>query len=181
LIFLDRLQITDTPLAPQDALDAVLATHEALADLALPVPDFDTGLATAHALFDDPARTATLPTEERRFCSAVGTLLRERLDELTWRRRVLHGDPWIGGNLVNTVHGPRLIDFEAVCRGPIEWDLSSFVEHERDDVDTNLLAVCRLFRSFAVAAWCWAQPGRAPDVDEAALWHLHLLHSAFDQ
>jgi hypothetical protein len=30
-------------------------------------------------------------------------------------------------------------------------------------------------RSLCVAVWCWAQPERAPEVDEAADVHLRLL------
>jgi hypothetical protein len=93
---------------------------------------------------------------------------------------VLHGDPWIGGNLVNTTSGPRLIDFEAVCRGPFEWDFSSFGGDVIDAVDQELFAICEALRRLTVAAWCWAQPGRAHEVDEAARWHLHLLHATFD-
>jgi Phosphotransferase enzyme family len=182
LLFLDRLEIIDAPVPVSDALAVLYATHEVLADLTVPVADFDDNLVTAQDLFDDHARTATLPETQRQFCAAVGSKLRDRLNASRWQARaqILHGDPWVGGNLVNTVDGPRLIDFEAVCRGPIEWDLSCAVEGVPDGVNGDLLALCRSLRSFSVAAYCWAQPGRAPDVDEAAEWHLHLLHRTFD-
>jgi hypothetical protein len=180
LFFLDRLDITDTPIAAADAFDAVRATHEALTDLPVPLPTFDDNLALARALFADPTRTATVPENEREFCLIVGSQLRARFDVMTWHSRVLHGDPWIGGNLVNTSSGARLVDFEAVCRGPLEWDLSSFAGDDLDNVDESLLAVCRTLRRFTVAAWCWAQPGRAPEVDEAARWHLNALHTSID-
>ncbi len=180
LFFLDRLEIIDAPLTAAQVLDTVRATHLALADLDLAVPDFDQNLTAATALFDDPTRTATVPSGERDFCLSVGRRLRQQLDALAWQKLVLHGDPWVGGNLVHTTSGPRLVDFEAVCRGPFEWDLSSFDGDGIGAADKDLLAVCKALRSFTVAAWCWAQPGRAPEVDEAAHWHLHVLHATFD-
>ena len=105
LFFVERLQVIDTEVAASTALDAVLATHDALADLALPVPYSATTLTVARTLLDDPTRTAALPEQERTFCLAVGSRLREELDALTWEAQVLHGDPWIGGNLVNTNNG----------------------------------------------------------------------------
>jgi Phosphotransferase enzyme family len=183
LLFLDRLEIIDAPVAVSDALAVLYATHEALADLSLTVVDFDDSFVAAQELFEDGAKTAALSDQERQFCAAVGSRLRERLNASAWQAqaRILHGDPWVGGNLVNTVDGPRLIDFEAVCRGPVEWDLSSAVEGVPDGVNGDLLALCRSLRSFTVAAYCWAQPGRAADVDEAAQWHLRLLHETFDR
>ena len=162
-------------MSPSDALHAIITTHAALDDLELPLGDFDENLTAAAALFDDPTVTATLPAKNAEFCARVAIRLRHQLDAHTWQPRVLHGDPWLGGNLVNTTNGPRLIDFEAVCRGPLEWDLSSIAIDDIDGVDADLLGVCRALRSFTVAAWCWAQPGRAPDVDDAARWHLHRL------
>lgn len=180
LFFLDRLEIVDAPLTAAQVLDTVRATHGALADLDLAVPDFDHNLTVATELFSDLTHTATLSSGEREFIASVGRRLREQLDALAWPALVLHGDPWVGGNLVNTTSGPRLVDFEAVCRGPFEWDLSSFGGDGIDAADKDLLAVCKALRSFTVAAWCWAQPGRAPEVDEAARWHLCVLHSTFD-
>lgn len=177
LFFLERLQLTNADINESQAMETVLATHDALGDFTFEIPDFLRNLTTTEALFHNPTLTPELPKTERTFCATVATWLREQFDGRTWETKVLHGDPWIGGNLVNTTDGPRLIDFEAVCRGPIEWDLSSFLDKEIDSIDKDLFGVCRLLRSFTVSAFCWAQPGRAPEVDEAALWHLNALHT----
>lgn len=38
--------------------------------------------------------------------------------------RTLHGDPH-NGNVVLTRSAPRWLEFESVCSGPLEWDLSA--------------------------------------------------------
>jgi hypothetical protein len=71
-----------------------------------------------------------------------------------------------------------LLDFETACRGPLEWDLAAL-----DDaaltlfprVDRELILLLRRMRSACVAAKCWTEPTRAPDVFEAAHVHLKLL------
>jgi hypothetical protein len=64
----------------------------------------------------------------------------------------------------------------------VEWDLSALGEVPEDatDVDAELLRTCRLLRSLLVAGLCWAQPSRAPEVDEAAHVHLRILHDALE-
>jgi aminoglycoside/choline kinase family phosphotransferase len=77
-----------------------------------------------------------------------------------------------------TPDGPVLIDFEAVCAGPRAWDLAylddaaltAFPKIEPALVDRFRLAV-----SFAVAAWCFAQPDGPSVVREAAAHHLGVL------
>lgn len=68
----------------------------------------------------------------------------------------LHGDAH-PGNLVATRDGLVWIDFEDVCRGPVEWDLATMMDpaavaaHHRPDPDT--LARCTDLRALQVA-WC---------------------------
>jgi hypothetical protein len=74
-----------------------------------------------------------------------------------------------------TPDGLRWIDFDTVCRGPVEWDLAH-LPHEAvtafPEADLELLDAMRALQSAEVAIWCWHSYGRAPEVDEAA--HLHL-------
>lgn len=68
--------------------------------------------------------------------------------------RPLHGDLH-PGNLLPTSAGTLWIDFEDVCRGPIEWDLAAIVDttavsaHHRPDPD--VLAGCHDARMLQVA------------------------------
>ena len=66
----------------------------------------------------------------------------------------LHGDAH-PGNVIATRTGLLWIDFEDVCRGPIEWDLASIMDagaaslHHRPDPD--VLAHCRKLRALQIA------------------------------
>jgi aminoglycoside/choline kinase family phosphotransferase len=76
---------------------------------------------------------------------------------LTWPRRPLHGDAHTG-NLLQSGDGPRWIDFEDVCAGPVEWDLASrtltdaFVDAYPGDVNPARLEDCRDLRSLQILA-----------------------------
>jgi aminoglycoside phosphotransferase (APT) family kinase protein len=66
----------------------------------------------------------------------------------------VHGDAH-PGNLVATREGLVWIDFEEVCRGPVEWDLATMMDadavaaHHRPDPE--VLARCSELRTLQVA------------------------------
>ena len=72
----------------------------------------------------------------------------------------------------------RWIDLDSACRGPLEWD-AAFLTPEAaalfPELDPEALEVASRLVSACVATWCWVQPGRAPEVDEAARFHLRRL------
>ena len=76
---------------------------------------------------------------------------------LSWPRRPLHGDVHTG-NLLLTADGPRWIDLEDVCSGPVEWDLASRTLTDATlaaygrPVDPGRLAACRRLRDLQVLA-----------------------------
>jgi hypothetical protein len=124
-----------------------------------------------------------------RLAPADLAFVRERFDDLDGRIRVqemrqqpLHGEPHLG-NVVATVAGPRVIDFEGVCTGPVELDLACVddpvVERfaELADVDHDLLALSRLLTSARVATWCF-QLGDLPDMRAHGEVHLALLRAS---
>lgn len=70
------------------------------------------------------------------------------------------------------------MDFETACQGPFEWDLAALSDEAIalfPDVDYELIQLLRRMRSLCVAAKCWIEPRRAPEVFEAAHVHLRLL------
>lgn len=90
---------------------------------------------------------------------------------------MLHGGPHTA-NLFATREGPRWIDFDTACRGPLEWDLAHLGDDAAarfPDSEDGLLATMRKLVSADVAIWCWHTYGRAPEVDEAAHYHLEAL------
>jgi thiamine kinase-like enzyme len=84
------------------------------------------------------------------------------------------------GNVLWIDTKPLLIDFESCCLAPREIDFLSFSESNLSalpHLDKRLMEILGVFKSFCVAVWCWSQPDRAPEVREAAEYHLNRLHS----
>jgi Ser/Thr protein kinase RdoA (MazF antagonist) len=168
--------------APQDSAvelgRALRAFHGAFADFPKPLPRLRKKILRAAALFADPAETPKLTASERRL---VASVYEKRLEQSALEgQSSLHGEPH-ADNVLWTREGPLFIDFEAVCAGPLEWDVAYLPEEARSEFpecDQKLLCRARLAISFCVAAWCAAQPGRAPEVDEAASYHLDVLKRA---
>lgn len=120
--------------------------HEALADCPLDLPLLVgplTDVTSALTLSDDPA----LHVAAARILPLTKT----------WPRRPLHGDAH-RGNVLVTADGPRFMDFEDVCVGPLEWDLASTsltddsVDAYPEPVDRVRLEECRALRRLQVLA-----------------------------
>lgn len=94
---------------------------------------------------------------------------------------VLHGSPH-RFNILNARGSPSFIDFETVCRGPIEWDLAhlepAVAEAYPGTIDSQRLARCRLAVSAKTAAWCWDQAAHNEEMRQHALHHLGLIREA---
>jgi hypothetical protein len=153
--------------------------HAALADCPDPLPSFRVELDGLAAALTDPGVTPTLDRGDRTRLRRTFRSLLADLDRYSEPARVLHGDPHEGNRIA--VDGDVLwVDLEAVCVGPLEWDLSALDDEDAalfDEADPRLLALMRDLRSCRVAALCWMQRGRARAVDEAAEWHLSHLKS----
>jgi Ser/Thr protein kinase RdoA (MazF antagonist) len=159
--------------------NAMRAFHHALADFPDPLPPLKEKLARAADLLANPEATPQLTASDRRLTASVYEQLQlaeARLEGST----LLHGEPH-AENVLWTDKGPLFIDFEAACTGPREWDVAYLPEEARGsfpECDEQAIELLRKAISFCVAAWCWAQPGRATEVDEAALYHLDVLRQA---
>jgi len=102
------------------------------------------------------------------------------MDAFDGTRQALHGEPHLG-NVLRTRDGPRWIDLEDVCVGPLEWDvafLPTDVESLFETIDPELMDVVRTLNSACVATWCWVRAdldGMLPH----ARYHLDRVRSAF--
>lgn len=89
---------------------------------------------------------------------------------LTWPQRPLHGDAHTG-NVLNTSAGPRWMDFEDVCAGPVEWDLASrsldanYVDAYPGEIDRDRLEDCRDLRCLQILAGILTD-----DIQDASLY-----------
>jgi hypothetical protein len=92
---------------------------------------------------------------------------------------IIHGEPH-DGNFV--VHNSRVlvIDFEAVCLGPTEWDAAFFpddvVAREWPELDRELVGHCRTLVSATVSTYCWRHlAARGEDAEMRSQAQSHLL------
>lgn len=155
--------------------------HESLEDLDLPgLPDFHLWLTQARDELSDRTRLAALGAEDIEFLGAAFDALFPRLEDRGYRRQPLHGEPHAGNYLV-TRSGIRWIDFEGVCRGPLEWDLVFLPEDARrvfSVVDQELVSLLSILNSARVATWCWAQAG-LPEMRRHGRHHLNLVRASW--
>lgn len=156
---------------------ALRQLHDALAQYPDPLPAWG-DFTSLETLLADPAALTALDVADRRFLHDTYHALRREIAVVPAPVRPIHGEPH-SRNLLLSPAGPRWIDFEAVCSGPQEWDLTVLPDEELsphfEDVDRTLLDLMRQMRSLVVAAWCWADPDRAPILREAGTFHLTAL------
>jgi Ser/Thr protein kinase RdoA (MazF antagonist) len=150
--------------------------HAALAGVAGELPTLAETVERAHRLFQDPDSTPGLTAADRSLTARAHERLVTLLGRLD-QSAGLHGEPH-GGNVLWTAGGPVLIDFEAACAGPREWDLAYLPAAALGafpDRDEDAIAGLRPGVSFCVAAWCSSSRSRAPEVAHAAAHHMDAL------
>ncbi|MFN2527065.1 MAG: phosphotransferase enzyme family protein [Actinomycetota bacterium] len=167
----------DSPVSTEQLGQMLTSFHRAFADYPEPLPDFTANLERARMGLEHTKLTSALSPSDRAFLLDMAADLEETLKNADIPRHPLHGDPHEDGNILPSNNGPLLIDFEAACVGPYEWDLTS-LERAVDAyplANRNLVMLLSRMRSVVVSASCWMQYGRAPEVDEAAHVHLNFL------
>jgi molybdopterin-guanine dinucleotide biosynthesis protein A len=163
--------------AALEAGDALRAVHDAIADYPVALPSVWDRFDRAQTVADDASASPALHADDRRFLAGRLRELRAEFENLHLPEGHLHGAPHTG-NLLRTPAGPRWIDFDTVCRGPVEWDLAHLPEEAAaafPEANNAALALARKLVGAEVAVWCWRTYGRAPEVDEAAHFHLERL------
>jgi Phosphotransferase enzyme family len=132
-----------------------------------------------YSLLSSDCMSPELPLADRQFLRQVYEHLTASLDAFDCECVPVHTEIH-SGNVIWKDSKPLLIDFESCCRGPRELDFLFFSERNLSvcpDLDKQLMEILGNLRSFRVAVWCWSQPDRAPEVREAAEYHLSRLHS----
>lgn len=133
--------------------------------------------ATIEALDRDSFATG-LPGADRRLLQRA---MRTVTEVLGSQMTTVHGSPH-RFNIVAVDGAARLIDFETVAAGALEWDLG----HLEPDVaanyptplDTDTLQRCRIAVSALTAAYCWHDRDRGPDMIGHARHHLSVVRRA---
>lgn len=91
------------------------------------------------------ASTPLLDDADRALLTAMLRDLERAVIEVNAPEQLLHGEPHLG-NVLGTTIGPRFIDLETCCRGPVEFDLAHApiaVSDHYPNVDQALLRDCR--------------------------------------
>ncbi len=132
-----------------------------------------------YSLLDSDRLSPELSMADRRFLGQFYEKLCAKLQTFDYECVPAHEEIH-SGNVLWTETKPLLIDFESCCLAPREIDFLSFSERNLSalpHLDKHLMEILGVFKSFCVAVWCWSQPDRAPEVREAADYHLSRLHS----
>ena len=153
--------------------------HAAFASYRGELKSFTEKYGECYSLLESEHLSPELSTADRQFLGRVYHRLCARLRILDYGCVPVHEEIH-GGNILWTGTRPLLIDFESCCLAPREIDFLPFSEGHLPAplrLDERLADTLGLFKSFCVTVWCWSQPDRAPEVREAAEYHLSRLRS----
>jgi hypothetical protein len=153
--------------------------HEGLARYEGSLPSFRVGLDRARAVLADDRKMAALRPDDRSLLRSMFDRLRTDMEAHGYVNRPLHGEPH-RGNVLATPQGPRWIDFEGVCAGPLEWDLAFLPDDAVrvfPHVDHDVLGILRTLNSARVATWCWAR-SEFPEMRRHGEYHVEEVRRA---
>jgi phosphotransferase family enzyme len=162
--------VTAQELSPADYADALERLHAGMRNLDVTTPHFTDRVAEAQRLVASRDHTPALADADRLLLSNTLRSLRRAIGDRGVAEQLLHGEPH-PGNVLNTKNGPRFIDLETCCRGPVEFDLAHVpaeVSERYPDADQELLRECRILVLAMVAAWRWDPGDQFPNGRQAA-------------
>jgi hypothetical protein len=151
-------------ISPAEYARALGRLHTGMRTIDVPSPHWTDRIGEAQQLVADPGRTPDLIEADR---DLLGDTLRRGRRVVAGRgapEQLLHGEPH-PGNLLSTADGPRFIDFETCCRGPVEFDLAHAPEEVAEfypDVDQDLIGHCRVLVLAMNTMWRWDANDQLP-------------------
>jgi len=161
----EHLPVRDrTALPPTELAAALAALHAGMRALDVPVAPLADRVGHALDLLQDPARTPALAREDRTLLQGTLARLADRA-ATSGPQQILHGEPH-PGNVLDTPAGPRFIDLETFCRGPVEFDLAhapAEVAAHYPGHDPALLEECRTLSLAIATTWRWDREDTFPD------------------
>jgi hypothetical protein len=159
---------------------ALRRIHDALHDVPVELPSFMSLIGRALAALHDEQALPALASADRAFLRQLADRLVAVIRDHRARFVPIHGDTGLH-NVFVTLDGALYGDFEAVCRGPREWDIGFLGDADLapfEPIDCELYAHLSDVRSVCVAAWCWAKY-EMPEKRAAADYHLGYLRERF--
>ncbi len=158
------------------AASALKHVHRELRDFPGELPHFWDSMETTYQSLLSPAGRQFLSVQDHGFLVDVFDQFQHLRSLSKDVLRPLHGGCHLA-NVINTERGHLWLDFDSVCEGPIEWDLTCFAGDVSGDrnFDAELLHELGLLRSWATSVWCWMIYDRSEEKREAADLHLARL------
>lgn len=155
---------SDRSLPAAEYAAALARLHAAMRVADLAAPPLQQRVDAALALVTDPSRTPRLPALDRSFLQSTLEGLGAEIGRHP-ASQLLHGEPH-PGNVLDAADGPRFIDLETCCTGPVEFDLA----HAPDEVathypgaDPDLLEDCGILSLALATTWRWDREDSLPD------------------
>jgi phosphotransferase family enzyme len=150
---------------PAEYAGALERLHAGMRTVDFPTPHFTDRVESAQQLVASRESTPALDDAGRELLDTTLRNLRRATSRHGGAEQLLHGEPH-PGNLLATRDGPRFIDLETCCRGPVEFDLAHApdeVAEHYPGVDHDLLRACRLLKLAMITTWRWDRDDQFPD------------------
>ncbi len=166
-------------LLPTEYAGALARLHDAMRHVDVAAPHFMDRVRDAKRLVESRDRTPAVADVDR---DLLGNTFSRAMRAIAGRRaaeQLLHGEPH-PGNVLNTRIGPRFIDLETCCRGPVEFDLAHVPKEVSGcypGIDQALLSECRVLVLAMVAAWRLDPEDQLPSGRQAAVELLAALRA----
>ncbi|NRQ34142.1 aminoglycoside phosphotransferase family protein [Nonomuraea sp. NN258] len=157
--------VTSHEVSPVEYADALARLHAGMRTVDVPAQHFTDRVERAQRLVADRDRTPELADADRELLGDTLRRTRRVIGERGGAEQLLHGEPH-PGNLLSTAQGPLFIDFETVCRGPVEFDLAHAPEEvarHYPGVDHELLRECRMLTLAMITSWRWDRGDQLPN------------------
>jgi Phosphotransferase enzyme family len=156
------------------AAKALRQVHDALVDFPDPLPSYIDKIRDCGALLMNSSVLPELAALDREWLLNHYLELTSTLGQRQISQVPIHGDAHLG-NVLFSAEGPLWTDFEAVCMGPLEWDMCWMEDVSVfEPLDHELLELLSALRSICISVWCGERPD-LPGKREAALHHLEEL------
>ena len=149
----------------RDQAGGLTRFHAGLRTVDVDTPHFLDRVKEAEVLISDRALTPALDDAGRQLLLDTFESVRHSIRSSGAQEQLLHGEPH-PLNVLNTSSGPRFIDLETCCRGPVEFDAAHVpteVSKHLPGLDQDLLSECRRLVLAMVAAWRWDKDDEFPD------------------
>ncbi len=153
------------PIPSDEYAAALRRLHAGMREIDVPVPHFMDRVIEATRVLAEPALSPEATEADRELVLTTLTAASRAVITAGVPEQLLHGEPH-PGNLLSTKDGPLFIDFETVCRGPVEFDVAHAPEEiaaHYPGIDQEVLRQCRLLMLAIVIAWRWEIGDQLPN------------------